>query len=114
MGNARLDEAYVRVRNGEAFLVGAHIAEYPQAKGTLQHDPTADRKLLLHRRQIAQLETHVRQKGKTVVPLAVYFKSGWAKCELGIATGKRQYDKRESIRKRDQQRDIQREMARRR
>jgi len=113
-GQARIDEAYARVRGGELFLVGAHIAIYPQAAPGMQHEPTRDRKLLLHRRQIAQIESHVKQKGKTVVPLAMYFKRGWAKCELGIAEGKAQRDKREAVRKRDQQREMAREMSRRR
>ena len=112
-GQAKIDEAYARVRDGEVFLIGANIATYPNAAAGLQHDPVRDRKLLLSRRQIAQLETHVRQKGKTLIPLAVYFKRGWAKCELGVATGKRQYDKRESIRQREQQREVSRAMQRR-
>ncbi len=113
-GQAKIDEAYARVRGGEVFLVGANIAQYAQASAAMQHEPTRERKLLLHKRQIAQLEAHVRQKGKTIVPLAVYFKRGIAKCELGIAEGKRQYDKRETVRKRDAQRDMAREIARRR
>lgn len=114
-GQGRIDEAYVRLRDGEAFLVGMDIPVYKQAGPGMNHDPGRDRKLLLHQRQIAQLESHVRQKGRTVVPLAVYFnKRGLAKCELGVAVGKQQYDKRESIRRRDQQRDIQRELRRRR
>ena len=112
-GQAKIDEAYARVRNGEALLVGATIAAYPQAAAGMQHEPTRDRKLLLHRRQVGQLETHVKQKGKTLIPLAVYFRRGWAKCELGIAVGKKQYDKRQAIRRRQQQRDIDREIRRR-
>ena len=112
-GQARIDEAYARVHNGQTFLVGADIAAYPQAVATMQHGPKRDRRLLLHRRQIAQLESHVRQKGRTIIPLAVYFKRGWAKCELGLAVGKRQYDKRDQLRQRDQQRDIAREISRR-
>jgi len=113
-GQVTLDEGHARVRNGEVYLVGVNIATYPNAAGGLQHEPLRDRKLLLRRRQIAQLETHVHQKGKTLVPLAIYFKNGWAKCELGVAIGKRHYDKRESLKKRDQQREIRREMGRRR
>lgn len=113
-GQMILEESFARVRGGDVFLVGATIAPYPQAAPGMQHIPTRDRKLLLHRRQIEKIEMHVRQKGKTVVPLVVYFKRGWAKCELGIAVGKKHYDKRESIKKRDQQRDISREMNRRR
>jgi len=112
-GRAKIDEGYARVRDGEAFLVGVNISPYPNAAPAMQHDPLRERKLLLRRRQIAQLETHGRQKGKTLVPLALYFKGGWAKCELGVAVGKRSYDKREAIRKRDQQREMQREMRRR-
>jgi len=112
-GQVKIDEAYARLADGQLYLVGANIAPYPQAGAGAQHESTRDRRLLLHGRQIEQIAAHVRQKGKTVVPLAIYFKRGWAKCELGIAVGKRQYDKRESIRKRDQQRDIAREMRRR-
>jgi len=113
-GQAKIDEAYGRLREGEIFLVGANISPYPQAAEGMQHEPTRDRKLLLRRRQIAYLESHVKQKGKTIVPLAIYFKRGWAKCEIGLAEGKRSFDKREDIRKRDQQRDIDRELRRRR
>ena len=113
-GQAEIDEAYARVDDGEVFLIGATISPDPQAGEGMQHDPGRDRKLLLKWRQIEQLETHVKQKGKTIIPLAIYFKRGWAKCELAIARGKKQYDKRETIRKRDQQREIAREMTRRR
>lgn len=113
-GQAKIDEAHARVQDGELYLVGATIAQYQQAAAGMQHDPTRDRKLLVHRRQIAQLESHVRQKGKTLIPLAMYFKRGWAKVELGVAVGKRQYDKRQAIRKREQQRDMDRELRRQR
>ena len=113
-GQAKIEGSYARVDNGEVFLVGATIALYPQASAAMQHDPARDRKLLLHNRQVAMLEAHTRQKGKTVVPLEIYFKRGWAKCELGIAEGRRSHDKREVLRKRDQQRDMAREMNRRR
>ncbi len=110
-GQAKIDEAHARIRGGEVLLIGMNIATYPQAAGDLQHDPLRARKLLVHNRQIAALESHVKQKGKTLVPLAVYFKSGWAKCELGVAIGKKQFDKRESIKTREQNRDIQRAMS---
>jgi SsrA-binding protein len=113
-GQAKIDDAYARIRDGQAYLVGANIAMYPNAADGMQHDPMRDRRLLLHRRQIHQIESHVKQKGKTVVPLAIYFSRGWAKCELGIVEGKRQYDKRQAIRKRDQQREIARELGKRR
>jgi SsrA-binding protein len=113
-GQAKVDEAYARIRDGELWLIGATISPYQQAAEGMQHDPNRDRKLLVRKRQIAQLEAQVRQKGKTLIPLALYFKRGWAKCEIAVAEGKRTYDKRETIRKREQQRDIAREMRRRR
>lgn len=112
-GQAKIDEAYARIDDGQVYLVGANIALYPQAAGAMQHVPARDRKLLLHRNQIRQLQVHVRQKGKTLIPLAMYFKRGWAKCEIGIAVGKKQYDKRQDLKKRDQQREIGRELHRR-
>ena len=112
-GQAKIDEAYARIDDGQVYLVGANIALYPQAAGAMQHEPARDRKLLLHRNQIRQLQVHVRQKGKTLIPLAMYFKRGWAKCEIGIAVGKKQYDKRQDLKKRDQQREIGRELHRR-
>ena len=111
-GKASLEGAYARITNGEVYLCGANIAVYSQAAEGMQHDPLRDRKLLLRRRQIAKLETHVSQKGRTLVPLSMYFSRGWAKCELGVAVGKRQYDKRQAIKKREQQRDMRREMRR--
>ncbi len=112
-GNAVLAGAYGQIRGNEVFLCGASIAVYPQAVGTLQHDPVRDRRLLVHRRQIHKLQVYVAQKGHTLVPLALYFKKGWAKCELGAATGKRAYDKRQALQKRQQQRDMDRELRRR-
>ena len=112
-GQAKIDEAYARLAGDEVFLLGATIPQYANAAATGQHEPTRDRKLLLHRRQIDLIAAHVRQKGKTVVPLTIYFKRGWAKCELGIAVGKRFYDKRQALKKKDQQRDIARELGRR-
>ncbi len=112
-GQARITEAYARIVKGEVFLVGANIALYPQAAAAMQHEPTRDRKLLLRKSQIAKLQDHVNQKGKTLIPLAMYFSRGWAKCEIGIAEGKRQYDKRNDLRKKDHRREMQREMRRR-
>ena len=113
-GQAKIDDAYARVRAGEVFLVGVDIALYPQAAEAMQHETTRDRKLLLRRRQIHELATHVAQKGRTLIPLAVYFKRGWAKCQLGVAVGRRKYDKRQAIRRREQQRDIARALSARR
>ena len=113
LGNAKIDEGYARIREGEVFLVGANFGIYPQAAMGMQHEPTRDRKLLLHKRQVLALEVHARQKGKTIIPLAMYFKRGWAKVELGIAVGKRQHDKRQAIKDRDIRRDMARQMGRR-
>jgi SsrA-binding protein len=111
--SASMDEAYVRVRGGDAVLVGMNISTYAQAAAPMQHDEKRDRRLLLHRRQIMQLAAHVKVKGNTVVPLSVYFKHGWAKCELGLAVGKQQFDKRRTMQERQQKRDIAREMHKR-
>jgi SsrA-binding protein len=111
-GNGSLAGAYATIQGGQVFLCGANIATWPQAVGVLQHDPLRRRKLLLHRRQIRQLAKHADQKGHTLVPLAVYFKNGWGKCELAAAVGKRAYDKRQAIQKRQQQRDVQRALRR--
>jgi len=113
LGQGKIDEAYVRIRNSEVMLVGANIAPYPQAAALMQHEPTRDRRLLVHRRQIVELAQHVRQKGNTIVPLTVYFHRGWAKVEIGLAVGKRKFDKRQDLKKREQQRDMSRAMGRR-
>jgi SsrA-binding protein len=110
-GNASLEGAFARISGDQVYLCGANIGVYAQARGDLQHDPLRDRKLLLHRRQIRKLQIHLRQKGHTLVPLAIYFRGGWAKCELGAAVGKKRHDKRETIAKRQQERDIAREIA---
>lgn len=106
-GKMSLQEAYVRTDGEEAWLVGAHIAPYDQASYA-QHDPTRDRKLLLHKKEIRQLWNAIRIKGMTIIPLRVYLKAGRAKLEIGVARGKKQYDKRESIKERDMKREISR------
>jgi SsrA-binding protein len=111
-GNAKIDEAHARITNGELFLVGATFGLYPQAAPGMQHEPSRDRKLLIHRRQILKLEVHVRQKGKTLIPLAMYFTRGWAKCEVAVAVGRRSYDKRDAIKKKQQTRDMARDLGR--
>jgi len=112
-GQAKIDEAYVRLDGTQLFLVGANIALYPLAGESMQHVPTRKRKLLVHRRQIEKLQLHVKQKGKTLIPLTIYFHHGWAKIEIGVAEGKRSYDKRDALRKKDQQRDMARAMKHR-
>jgi SsrA-binding protein len=106
-GQVSIKEAYVRVNNGEAWLVDAHIAPYDQASH-YGHEPRRPRKLLLHRKEIDRLWDKVRQKGVTIVPLRIYLKDGRAKVEIAVARGKRKYDKRRTIAKRDAQREIER------
>ena len=110
-GQISIKEAYVQVLEGEVFLINAHIAPYNPAS-TLNHEPTRRRKLLLHRREIEKIYEAVRQKGLTVVPLQVYLVGGLAKIEIAIARGKRKYDKRRAIAKRDAEREMARELSR--
>ncbi|NUM46934.1 MAG: SsrA-binding protein SmpB [Anaerolineales bacterium] len=107
-GQMSIKEAYVRVDGNEAWLIESHIAPYDPAS-RMNHDPKRPRKLLLHKKEIAQLWTEVRQKTLTVVPTQVYLKDGRAKLEIAVAKGKKNYDKRESIAKRDTDREIHRE-----
>jgi SsrA-binding protein len=111
-GKASLEEAYAEVDRGEAWLLGCDIPEYLQAN-RMNHVPKRPRKLLLHRREIAKLETRTTEKGMTLVPLSIYFKKGIAKVELSIARGRKSFDKREAIKKKDAKRDIDRAMRRR-
>lgn len=100
-GSANIGDAYAAVRRGELFLMNAYIAEYGQAN-RLNHEPRRPRKLLMHRREISRLAGSVERKGMTLVPLSVYFSDrGVAKVELGLARGKRAYDKRASEKERD-------------
>jgi len=112
-GQATLDDAYCRVRDGELFLIGATIAPYEHSN-LLNHDPARLRKLLVHRREIKKLEAKAVQKGFTIVPLRIYFTRGRAKIEIAVAQGKTFGDKREKIRDREMKRDIDRAMRRRR
>jgi SsrA-binding protein len=107
-GQMSLAEAYVRVETNEAWLMDAHIAPYEQAN-RFNHDPRRPRRLLLHKREIRELWNNVRQKGMTVVPTRVYLKKGRAKIEIALARGKKAYDKRAAIAKRDQAREAERE-----
>ena len=113
LGQVSLQPAYADVREGEAWLIGAHIDTYDQA-GIQNHEPERDRKLLLHRRELDSLYAKVREKGLTLVPLRLYFKDGRAKVELALARGKEQRDKRRDIAKRDADRQIERELKSRR
>jgi SsrA-binding protein len=112
-GRASLARSYAEIRDGDPWLVGAHIAAYEQGN-IANHDPDRDRKLLLHRKEIASLIGKVRERGLTLIPTRLYFKDGRAKVELALARGKEQRDKRRDIAKRDADRQIERALKRRR
>ena len=103
-GAANLKDSYVLIKGGEAFLLGAHISPY--SHGTLaNHDPERTRKLLLHRKEIERLATEIAEKGLTVVPLRLYFKEGSVKAEIGVVRGKKLYDKRETEKRKESERE---------
>lgn len=106
-GRANLRQAYAEIRDGEAWLVGAHISVYDQGN-QFNHEPERPRKLLLHRRQLDELYGKVREKGFTLVPTRMYFKDGRAKVEIALARGKDLHDKRADVVRRDADREIQR------
>ena len=104
-GQVSLQEAYIQVDGKEAWLVGAHIATYEAASYT-NHDPKRNRRLLLHKKEIRELWNAIRQKGVTVVPVRMYLKDGRAKVDIAIAKGKKLYDKRQEIARKDVERDL--------
>lgn len=108
MGKCSIKEAFVRIENGEVIVYGMHISPYE--KGNIfNKDPLRPRKLLLHRHEINRLTGKIKEKGMTIVPLRVYFKGSLVKVEIGLARGKKLYDKRQDIAKKDQKREAQRE-----
>jgi SsrA-binding protein len=107
LGRVNLKDSYARIKNGEIFVYQMHISAYPFAYYG-NHDPLRIRKLLLHKHEITKLYGKVNEKGFSLVPLKIYFHNGKVKMTLALARGKRQYDKRESIRRRDEQRDLER------
>jgi SsrA-binding protein len=111
-GRANLTESYVRVRDGEVFLLGAHVSPYENARQREQL-PTRERKLLLHKREIARLAGKSQEDGKTIIPLRLYEKNGNVKLEIAVASRKKQYDKRREIAKKTAQREIERAMKER-
>ena len=111
-GRANLKESYARVRDGEVFLVGAHISPYENAHNIPQY-PTRDRKVLLHRSEIARLTGKSQEDGKTLIPLRLYDKRGNIKIELAVASRKRQYDKRREIARKTAEREMERAMKER-
>ena len=112
-GRASLNEAFARVRDGEVWLEGMHIPPYEQGD-VKRHLPMRPRKLLLHRREIQRLAVQQQEERLTLVPLRVYFAHGMAKVALGVGRGKREFEKRQTIAKRETQREIERELGRRR
>jgi SsrA-binding protein len=106
-GQVSLSEAYVRTDGQQAWLVGSHIAPYDQAS-VFNHEPERDRRLLLHKREIKDLWDGVRLRGMTIIPTKLYLRDGLAKVEIALAKGKRKYDKRQAIKKRDMERDVDR------
>ena len=106
-GQISLAEAYVRVEGQDVFLMEAHVAPYLQAN-RFNHDPKRPRRLLLHKKEMRELWDAVRQKGVTIVPIRVYLKDGRAKLEIAVAKGKKLYDKREAIARRDAERELER------
>jgi SsrA-binding protein len=109
-GNVSLGESYARIQDDELVLLGAHIDVY-HAGSFANHDPIRPRKLLMHKREIRRIASKLAEKGLTLVPLSIYFKRNLAKVELGLARGKRHYDKRESLKKRDAERSMRRAMS---
>lgn len=103
-GSANLNDCYIRIKNDEAYIINMYIAKYEQGN-IHNHDETRERKLLLNKREILKLKTGVMQEGYNIVPLKLYIKNGRAKLLIGLAKGKKQYDKREVIKKRDLERE---------
>ncbi|HLA41033.1 MAG TPA: SsrA-binding protein SmpB [Candidatus Glassbacteria bacterium] len=111
-GKASLPESFAEFKGGELFLVGCHINEYSEGNRA-NHDPLRDRKLLLSRKEIRRLQGKVAERGLTLVPLAIYFREGWAKVKLALARGKKLYDKREDLKRRQADRETERALRRR-
>lgn len=108
-GKANLVDSYAQIRRGEAFLINAHISPYAGAN-QFNHEPTRTRKLLLHGREIERLTAKTKERGLTLIPLKLYFKGGRAKIELGLARGKKLYDKRETLRRKVAEREVERSL----
>lgn len=108
-GKANLKDSYARILKGEAILLNAHISPYPAAN-QFNHEPDRTRKLLLHKKEIRRLAGKVKERGLTLIPLRLYFKDGKAKVELGLARGKKLYDKRETLRRKVAQREVERSL----
>lgn len=106
-GSANFNDAYISIKNGEAYVVNMYIAPYEEGN-RFNHDTRRDRKLLLHKKEILKLGSEIQQEGYTLIPIKLYFKGNNAKVEIGLAKGKKLYDKRETIKKRDLEREMRR------
>ncbi len=111
-GKANLKDSYVLIKDGEVLLLNCHISPYSHGN-IMNHDPVRTRKLLLHKKEIARIQGKALQKGYSLIPLKIYFKDSRAKVEIGLARGKKMYEKRESIKKREADREIERAMKNR-
>ncbi|MDB5354020.1 MAG: SsrA-binding protein [Phycisphaerales bacterium] len=112
-GKAQLQDSWASIDNGELILHGAHIDPYEKAAIVYNHEPKRDRKLLVHKREIKKLADQTSVKATTLIPLAIYFKGGRAKLELGVARGKQQHDKRDTIKRKEIEREVRRAMTHR-
>lgn len=112
-GHAQLQDSFAKVEGNRLVLYNCHIDPYEQA-GVRNHDPKRPRVLLVHKRELRKLEGEATQRGVTLVPLAIYFKKGLAKVELGVGRGKKQFDKRQTIKRKEQEREVRRAMTHRR
>jgi len=108
-GHAQLNESFARIEGGALMLHNCHIDPYAKASIVYNHDPRRDRKLLVHKRELKKLASETDVKGTTLIPLAIYFKDGRAKLELGVARGKQQFDKRATIKKKEMDRELRRQ-----
>jgi SsrA-binding protein len=113
-GKAQLQDSFATITKGQLVLHNCHIDPYTKSAIAYNHEPRRERKLLAKKREIHKLETEAAQRGVTLIPLAIYFKDGYAKVELGVAHGKQQHDKRDSIRTREQDRELRRATMQRR
>ena len=111
-GRVNLRDGFAQIRNGEAWLLNVHISPYQASGAYFNHEPRRTRKLLLNRREISKLTGSIEQKGLTLVPLKMYFKGNWVKISIGLGRGKKIHDKRETIKRRQDQRDMARAMKR--
>ena len=112
-GTGNIAEAYAQIIEGEAWIQNMHVPEYPQAGPHQNHEPRRKRKLLLKAREIERMRKKVAEKGLTLVPLKLYFSGAWVKIELGIARGRKRHDKRQALKERQDQRDVQRALRQR-